>query len=169
MHLHLTVPIEALKGYDYIIISAGPMLPLLGTGEVLSRPLDPELLEKILVAPKEKRITPAQVIEIWNGCAKNRGWSQVRVLSDDLKKKIQKATKLLPTPDHWHHTIQALSEDSFFSGSGSDYKTNILTLFYKERYAHFYNQYLATLEGDNKNQVELALEDWTKKLTQVGL
>jgi hypothetical protein len=165
MHLTLTVPMDALQGYDYIIISANGSLI---EGE--TRELDPEILGKILGAPKKvKTITPAEVIEIWNFMARANGWSQVRVLSDDLKKKIQKATKLLPTKDHWHDCIDGLLLDPFFSGKNSDYKTNIMTLFFKERYAQFYNEYLARTSGDNKNQVELALEDWTKKLTQVGL
>lgn len=85
------------------------------------------------------RITPLQIIGIYNEYALKHKWQKVVKPGEALKKKLGIAAKELPEADQWHTVMKGLLADTFFSGRESNYKTSIETLIFKSRYMTFFN------------------------------
>jgi hypothetical protein len=102
-------------------------------------------------SPTPNKITPDQIVTLYNEYAAKNKWQKVNKLADATKKKLSAAIKELPSLDEWTLVMRGLEADKFFSGSSSDYKTNIQTIIFKSRYMDFYN---AGLDTQGKESVD---------------
>jgi hypothetical protein len=98
--------------------------------------------------------------ELWNTYAKRNGWTSIRIMGQDLKDRLRKASKELTTMNMWETALKGLEADPFFGGSSSDYKATPLTLFYKNRYMDFYNKGA----DESVTGVDAILDSWSSKL-----
>lgn len=141
MHIKLYVRTELLKGISSITISTDRETEA-ATGKILDASIGLITALKGEEKAKAKRITPAQIVALYNEYAEKNKWVKVRVIGEALKRTLSIAAKELPEASQWELVLNGLRMDSFFSGSSSDYKTSIETLTRKSRYIEFYNKAL---------------------------
>ena len=126
MEIVIKVPLEAFERGDVII----RLVP------------DTESTEEAVEAPKKraKGFGPQEVVDIYNEYAVKHKWVRCFKMGDKLKDHIKKALANYKNDSDWKVIMKGLEKDPFFSGSTSDYKTSIMTLFHTKRYETFFDK-----------------------------
>lgn len=108
-----------------------------------------------IINPKtgQKRVTPEDVVELYNIHAKKNGWQISKTLPTVLRKSILSALKKYPSMDQWHTIMKGWESDAFFSGRSGIYdRIKIRTMLYKSRYEDFYEDGLTAQEKQAEHE-----------------